>query len=691
MPDPVVVKISQLVEATSVGTEDYFPVNHDIGGGTIKTRYVKKKNLGFSTSAEHTAVLATANGANTTATSANTVANAAYALAVTGTNAAASALSTANAAYALAVAGTAPSSTAQAAYQLAVAGTNYAGVAVSVSNASYAISVAGTNAAESAHSLANQAYNLAVVGTNAANSGGSAYTLAVVGTNAAAAAMSVASSAYTLAVTGTGATTLATAGSNLASRAFSIAVAGTNGATSANQIATAAFLLAATGTARGNAAYTVATAGTTTANQAYSIATTGTAVATAGSNTAFSAYTIARSGTNAAAAALAKANLALTVATVGTDAIITYKRSTALTLGDESGEADQWYRILASQDGNFNQRVRITVFRVAEPQVYDSVDLYISAAYDTSAPSIVCLSRSSRQNSILGLRLTSDGSGVLYFYALLNGDEGNVTLSLETSSFDSTIPAEVRDMEEDGEEIYAEMLDIYPVSVVGRLSVNGASVVGGNAVEVNAVLAAPTGLQKVITNTVDEGYDEGGHTHTLSVYAYKAISGGVIVSGPATLSFVDANAAGMFTADWSWNEVVGATGYVVKKTVAYNGGGSFFGYLDVGVETSVHDTIEDEFPIDDDSPIEAYTILPPTCSSALVTTGTVNFNVYIPDVSGNTGNRVTVTKLNSGGTIVVRGQGAAPINGSTTMSIVTQYSSKTIQTATAAYYVVASA
>jgi len=193
-------------------------------------------------------------------------------------------------AFAIAEAGTNAAAVAQAS----------AGVAQSRADAAYAIAVSGT-LDTAVVARADAAYALAESGTRTAEP---AFVIAVAGTSVGNAALLVAASgtrtavaAYALAESGTRtaepAFVIAVAGTSVGNAALLVAASGT-------RTAVAAFALASVGTNTGTAAYNLAVSGTNRANAAFSIAcigtNTGTAaytLATTGSNLAWSAYTLA--------------------------------------------------------------------------------------------------------------------------------------------------------------------------------------------------------------------------------------------------------------------------------------------------------------------------------------------------------------------------------------------------------------
>ncbi len=164
MPDPI--KVSELTEVVSMGTEDFFPVNVDIGSGVQKTRKIKKKNTGLAYSSDLTTAQSTATSALNTASSGSVLASQAYRMASTGTNGAASAMAVAQQAYTLAVTGTSPTLLTQQAYALAVTGTAVASAAYATSLYASSIAVSGTDLANAAQHTADEALTIATAGTN---------------------------------------------------------------------------------------------------------------------------------------------------------------------------------------------------------------------------------------------------------------------------------------------------------------------------------------------------------------------------------------------------------------------------------------------------------------------------------------------------------------------------------------------
>ena len=150
--------------------------------------------------------------APTGATDSFTLAQAAFDIAVDGTNAAQNALNVATAA-----AGTTGSAFAQAAFDIAVAGTNAAANALSEAQGAFSIAVSGTNAAASALSEGQTAFSIAVAGTTLA---GDAYTIAQAGTN-------LGQAAFDIAVAGTNAAANARARLS-GDRTYYVATSGTN-------------------------------------------------------------------------------------------------------------------------------------------------------------------------------------------------------------------------------------------------------------------------------------------------------------------------------------------------------------------------------------------------------------------------------------------------------------------------------
>ena len=132
-------------------------------------------------------------------------------LALTGTNTGTAALNRANAAFDIAVSGT---QTADAAFAVAVAGTNRAEQA-------FSLAAIGTNTGTAAFNRADAAFVIAVAGTSVGNA---AMLIAASGTRTAVDAFALASVGTN---TGTAAYTLATTGSNLAQSAYVMAQAGT--------------------------------------------------------------------------------------------------------------------------------------------------------------------------------------------------------------------------------------------------------------------------------------------------------------------------------------------------------------------------------------------------------------------------------------------------------------------------------
>jgi hypothetical protein len=217
--------------------------------------------------------------ANGSTAPSDALAQAAYDLAVSGTN-------IAWAAYDLAQIGT---STGSAAYSLAGSAIGVANAAISIANGAFSIAVAGTNAIASALSTANSAISIAVIGTNvgseALSIASAAYAIAQIGTN-----------------TGTAALNVAVSGSSVAWQAYLIAVSGSNSSSDTSLI-NAAWELAQIGTNTGSTAYSLAQSGyvlaqigTNTGSLAYSLAQSGYSIAQIGTNTGSTAYSIAQSG-----------------------------------------------------------------------------------------------------------------------------------------------------------------------------------------------------------------------------------------------------------------------------------------------------------------------------------------------------------------------------------------------------------
>lgn len=155
------------------------------------------------------------------------------------------------------------------AYALAVTGTNAAATAQSTANSALASAGAAQLAANSAQGTANTALSTA----------NSAFSIAIIGTNAASAAQGAANTAESNAQTA----------QSTASSAFSVAVAGTNAAATAQSTADAGYALAQIGTNTGTAAYTLAQTGDSTANSAFVLAQIGTNTGTAAYNLAAAA------------------------------------------------------------------------------------------------------------------------------------------------------------------------------------------------------------------------------------------------------------------------------------------------------------------------------------------------------------------------------------------------------------------
>lgn len=230
-----------------------------------------------------------------TQTSAEIIAEAAYALAESGTNAAWAAyylaqIGTNSGTAALNSASTAQS-TANTAFNIAVIGTNTGSAAYALAGSAYSLAGSAAIDAASALSAANGAFSAAVVADATADA---AYALAQIGTNTGTAALSSAASAQ-----------------STANSAFNVAIIGTNTGTAAlNAAATAqstadsAFNIAVIGTNTGTAAYTLATDGSNLAWQAYTLASAGGAGADATARaTADAAYALAQIGTNTGTAA----------------------------------------------------------------------------------------------------------------------------------------------------------------------------------------------------------------------------------------------------------------------------------------------------------------------------------------------------------------------------------------------------
>ena len=237
-----------------------------------------------------TGATALAYTALTTAWSGTSGANAAYALAVTGTNAATGAISLAN-----------------TAVTTSWAGTN----AIPLANQGITQSWAGTNAID----LANQALQTAWLGTNATG----ATTLAYTALTTAWTGTRTADSAYSVAVTGTNA---AASGIDLANKALQTAWLGTN-ATGATNLAYTALQTAWTGTAEATAAIVLANQGITQSwagTNAIVLANQGITSAWAGTSAialANQGITQSWAGTNA----IVLANQGITQSWAGTNAI----------------------------------------------------------------------------------------------------------------------------------------------------------------------------------------------------------------------------------------------------------------------------------------------------------------------------------------------------------------------------------
>jgi len=234
------------------------------------------------------------------------------------------------------------SSLAQAAYDLAIIGTNTGTAALELAQSAFSIAVVGTNTSQSALTIAEQAFSLAVVGTNV---GTTALALATAGSNLAWSAFVLAESgtsgadphtaalaqaAFSIAVIGTNVGTnaynLATSAFGTASEALSIAVAGTNNASQAQAVATEALQIAIIGTNVGTNAINQASAALTVAQSAFTISVSGTALGTSAYNLATSAFgtasealSIAVIGTNTSTQAQAVSNEALRIAIIGTN------------------------------------------------------------------------------------------------------------------------------------------------------------------------------------------------------------------------------------------------------------------------------------------------------------------------------------------------------------------------------------
>jgi len=154
---------------------------------------------------------------------------------------------------------------AEAAYNLAIIGTNNPG-GFSVGTDAYYLAESGTNIGWAAYLLAQIGTNTGTAALNAAASAqstaNSAFSIAVIGTNAAANANAFAEIAWQLAQFGTNTGTLAlnnaATAQSTADSAFSIAVIGTNAAATANAYASIAWQLAQFGTNTGSTAYSVA-------------------------------------------------------------------------------------------------------------------------------------------------------------------------------------------------------------------------------------------------------------------------------------------------------------------------------------------------------------------------------------------------------------------------------------------------
>jgi hypothetical protein len=189
------------------------------------------------------------------------------------------------------------SSLAQAAYDLAIIGTNTGTAALELAQAAFSIAVIGTNTSQSSLAVAEQAFTLAVIGTNV---GTAALTLATAGSNLAWAAFVLAESG----TSGADPQTLA-----IAQAAFSIAVIGTNVGTNAYNLATSAF-----GTA--SEALNIAIIGTNAGAQAQALANEALQIAIIGTNTGTNAFNLATS-------AAAIASEALAIAIIGTNTTTT--------------------------------------------------------------------------------------------------------------------------------------------------------------------------------------------------------------------------------------------------------------------------------------------------------------------------------------------------------------------------------
>ena len=167
---------------------------------------------------------------------------------------------------------------AQAAYDLALNGTS-AGYALSVAESALAVAWTGTNLAQAAYDLANIGTNLAQNAYDLACSGTSGvtqvYQIAVSGTN-------LAQQAYDLACSGTSGVTqvyqIAVNGTNLAQQAYDLALNGTS-AGYALSVAESALAVAWTGTNLAQDAYDLACIGTNLAQAAYTLAEAGTSTA----------------------------------------------------------------------------------------------------------------------------------------------------------------------------------------------------------------------------------------------------------------------------------------------------------------------------------------------------------------------------------------------------------------------------
>jgi hypothetical protein len=274
---------------------------------------------------------------------------------------------------------------AEAAYSIAVIGTNAAAQAQLTANTAFSIAVIGTNTGSSAYALAatadavaQEALSIAIIGTNI---GTTAYSIATTGSNAV-------YQGYTLSgiVIATGsnfaslgftpppntrlintAAPLDGGGDLSADRTISITQSGTNtdGYLSSTDWITfetastnaSAALLAA------GAASAIASTGTNTANEALSIAIIGTDVgtnaytlATTGSNTAWEALSIAIIGTNAAAAAVQPARNINTNTPLSGGGDLSADRTLSIT---QSGSNTSGY--LSNTDwGTFNAKVTTT-------------------------------------------------------------------------------------------------------------------------------------------------------------------------------------------------------------------------------------------------------------------------------------------------------------------------------------------